>query len=327
VERHAQEAIALDANAGWGDSPDTAGAHLALAFAALSDARLGEAGEHLERAASARGWLRTRGFELLLAHGEAELHGARGHAEAGLRALDRFELSATAGTPAPYERAALGCLRSRLRAAGGDLEAAQRELDGVAGERWLMVKVVRARLLLAAGEPDAAVDALQGATEPVMLARTRVEHAVLSAVALDQAREPERATAALEEALELAAPSGHRWAFLTAGQRAQPLLRDRIRRGTSHRAFVGDLLESFRDPERARRTITPPLEPLTRREEAILRYLPTSLSNSEMASELFISTNTVKTHLRSIYRKLDVERRREAVARARDLSLLTTSQR
>jgi LuxR family maltose regulon positive regulatory protein len=150
---------------------------------------------------------------------------------------------------------------------------------------------------------------------------------VLSAVALDQAREPERATAALEEALELAAPSGHRWAFLTAGQRAQPLLRDRIRRGTSHRAFVGDLLESFRDPERARRTITPPLEPLTRREEAILRYLPTSLSNSEMASELFISTNTVKTHLRSIYRKLDVERRREAVARARDLSLLTTSQR
>ena len=50
----------------------------------------------------------------------------------------------------------------------------------------------------------------------------------------------------------------------------------------------------------------------------ILRYLPTSLSNREIAGELFVTTNTVKTHLRSIYRKLGVAGRREAVERARD---------
>jgi LuxR family maltose regulon positive regulatory protein len=69
--------------------------------------------------------------------------------------------------------------------------------------------------------------------------------------------------------------------------------------------------------------VAPLLEPLSDREQAILRYLPTTLSNREIAAELFVTTNTVKTHLRSIYRKLDVARRREAVERARDLRLLS----
>jgi LuxR family transcriptional regulator, maltose regulon positive regulatory protein len=325
VRRHADEALSLANSPGCSAGPHTAAAHLALAFTALSEMRPGEAAEHLERAASARDQIRTRGFDLLLTYSEAELHGTHGRPDAGLGALDRFELSAAAGAPSPYERAALGCLRARLCAAAGDLDAAQRALDAVAGERWLMVEVVRARLLLAAGEPDAAVETLEGATAPAMLARTHVERAVLYAVALDQAHEPERAAAVLEEALDLAEPSGQRWAFLTVGGRTEPLLRDQIRRGTSHRAFVGELLDSFVDPDRPRKTTTPLLEPLTRREQAILRYLPTSLSNREMAAELFISSNTVKTHLRNIPPKLDVERRRDAVARARDLSLLTTS--
>ena len=58
-----------------------------------------------------------------------------------------------------------------------------------------------------------------------------------------------------------------------------------------------------------------------------MRYLPTTLSNGEIAAELFVTTNTVKTHLRSIYRKLDVARRREAVERARDLRLLAPGSR
>ena len=73
----------------------------------------------------------------------------------------------------------------------------------------------------------------------------------------------------------------------------------------------------------SRATSAPLLEPLSDREQAILRYLPTALSNREIAAELFVTTNTVKTHLRSIYRKLDVARRREAVERARDLRLLS----
>jgi LuxR family maltose regulon positive regulatory protein len=63
-------------------------------------------------------------------------------------------------------------------------------------------------------------------------------------------------------------------------------------------------------------------ERLSDREAAVLRYLPTMMSNQEIASELFVSVNTVKTHLRAIYRKLDASDRREAVTRARELELL-----
>jgi LuxR family transcriptional regulator, maltose regulon positive regulatory protein len=63
-------------------------------------------------------------------------------------------------------------------------------------------------------------------------------------------------------------------------------------------------------------------EPLTQRELTILRFLATSMSTSEIADELCLSVNTVKTHLAAIYRKLPANRRREAVLRARELELL-----
>jgi LuxR family maltose regulon positive regulatory protein len=97
--------------------------------------------------------------------------------------------------------------------------------------------------------------------------------------------------------------------------------------GTAHRAMAGELLAAFEDRDHERRSVAPLLEPLSERECAILRYLPTTLSNREIAAELFVTTNTVKTHLRSIYRKLDVARRREAVERARDLRLLSAGRR
>ena len=64
------------------------------------------------------------------------------------------------------------------------------------------------------------------------------------------------------------------------------------------------------------------VEQLTERETAVLRYLPTSLSQREIAGELFVSANTVKTHSAAIYRKLAVSSRKAAVQAARDLGLL-----
>ena len=156
---------------------------------------------------------------------------------------------------------------------------------------------------------------------------TDVEHATLEAVARDAAGEATAAARALERALERAEVSRHRWPFLELGRRMETLLRQQIRVGTAHRALVGELLDAFADRAPAPRTVTPLLEPLSEREHAVLRYLPTALSNGEIAAELFVTTNTVKTHLRSIYRKLDVARRREAVERARDLRLLSSGSR
>jgi LuxR family maltose regulon positive regulatory protein len=64
------------------------------------------------------------------------------------------------------------------------------------------------------------------------------------------------------------------------------------------------------------------LEPLTNREQSVLQLLPTMMSNSEIADELFVSVNTVKAHLKALFRKLDVGSRRGAVHRGRELGLL-----
>jgi LuxR family maltose regulon positive regulatory protein len=63
-------------------------------------------------------------------------------------------------------------------------------------------------------------------------------------------------------------------------------------------------------------------EHLTERELIVLRYMPTMLKTAEIAKDLFVSVNTVKSHQRAIYRKLDVTTRRAAVERARDLHLV-----
>jgi LuxR family maltose regulon positive regulatory protein len=69
----------------------------------------------------------------------------------------------------------------------------------------------------------------------------------------------------------------------------------------------------------------PPLEPLSQTEIRVLRYLPTNLSAPEIASELYVSPNTVKTHMHHLYVKLGTHRRAEAVTRARALGLLAPS--
>ena len=69
----------------------------------------------------------------------------------------------------------------------------------------------------------------------------------------------------------------------------------------------------------------PPLQELTGTELRVLRFLPTNLSRSEIARELYLSVNTVNTHVRNIYAKLDARDRSRAVERARELRLLSAS--
>ena len=71
----------------------------------------------------------------------------------------------------------------------------------------------------------------------------------------------------------------------------------------------------------------PPLDELSEAELRVIRYLPSNLKAPEIAAELFVSPNTVRTHLRHIYSKLDVHSRGEAVERARELGLVAPSSR
>jgi LuxR family maltose regulon positive regulatory protein len=85
-------------------------------------------------------------------------------------------------------------------------------------------------------------------------------------------------------------------------------------------ATVLDLLAGSAPP--ARGDAAPLLDPLSDAELRVLRYLPSNLKTPEIAAELFVSANTVRTHVRHIYAKLDAHDRSEAVARARALRLL-----
>ena len=127
------------------------------------------------------------------------------------------------------------------------------------------------------------------------------------------------ASEALDRALALAEREPFRDAFLLNGPAVRELLELQAQDGTAHPALLEVLLDGVGQGPASGAVLA---EPLTEREQRILRYLPTMLTNAEIGAEVFVSLNTVKTHLRSIYRKLDANGRADAVERARRLGLL-----
>ena len=192
---------------------------------------------------------------------------------------------------------------------------------------WGEAELVQAKLALSDGEPGRALeltaDALSGTTR-MLRPGTAIELRALSAVAHHQRGTDDVALELVEHALSLAEPEGYLSPFLAVGAPLRELLTRRIRAGTAHRSLAGELGEAL-DPQASgapERRSALLLEPLSDRETAVLRYLPTALSKAEIASEMFVSVNTVKTHMKNIYRKLDVTDRSHAVRRARTLHLV-----
>ena len=108
---------------------------------------------------------------------------------------------------------------------------------------------------------------------------------------------------------------------------APGLLERQARRRTAHASLIAEILGLLagRTPAPPPAAAGPALEPLSDSEMRVLRYLPTNLSAPEIATELYVSTNTVKTHMHHLYAKLGVHRRGEVVERARALGLLAPS--
>jgi ATP/maltotriose-dependent transcriptional regulator MalT len=132
------------------------------------------------------------------------------------------------------------------------------------------------------------------------------------------------ANQALERALDLAEPDGALLWFLL--HPVPGLLERHARHRTAHAALIAEILSLLAGQTPAPPAgPQPPLEPLSSSEIRVLRYLPTNLTMPEIAGELYVSHNTVRTHMRHLYAKLRSHRRAEAVARARDLGLLAPS--
>ena len=108
----------------------------------------------------------------------------------------------------------------------------------------------------------------------------------------------------------------------------EDLLDRHPRHRTAHATLLTDIRGMFAGLPPARvGELAALAEPLSESELRVLRYLPSNLSAPDIAGELFVSTSTVKTHMRHVYEKLGVHRRTEAVERARDLGLLAAATR
>lgn len=165
--------------------------------------------------------------------------------------------------------------------------------------------------------PAPAIKSSAPALHPV----TELE-AWLTCALAEQARDRrEESSAALERALALAERERICGPFIACRPAAHDLLAAQAQRGTDHPALLETLLDAL-GPDASGREEIALAQPLSDRELKILRFLPTMLSNAEIGAEIFVSLNTVKTHLRSIYRKLGVGNRADAVQRARTLGLL-----
>ena len=190
--------------------------------------------------------------------------------------------------------------------------------------------ISRARVLLAQGEPSAALAVLetlrQQMDEKARLDE-RLKVMVLQSVALYMGGEKDEAVYLLEETLALAEPGGLVRLFIDEGLPMAQLLSEVTADGLMP-DYTGKLLAAFEPEEHRTRDQTclflsqPLIEPLSRRELEVLQLIAQGLSNREIGERLFLALSTVKGHSRIIYDKLQVQRRTEAVARARELGLL-----
>ncbi|MDM7856296.1 LuxR C-terminal-related transcriptional regulator [Cellulomonas alba] len=190
-----------------------------------------------------------------------------------------------------------------------------------ASDDLAVAQVARARLLVAAGRAEAALpitrDVLRHGAGHADL--VRVEALLAHASALARLSRP-GVDDTLSQALDVAGPDRLVRPFVAARDEALDARLTRLV-GTRHdpvaRAVRARLQSGPTGPEP-----DPLVEPLTERELAMLSALPTMESNAEIAADFYVSVNTVKAHLKALYRKLGVASRREAVRRGRELGLL-----
>lgn len=284
-----------------------------------------ERAEHaIARARAVIGPSGNRALHAWTAIVDAHLHALRGEPATGLRLL-RPTTATHDGYRLPQLISdAVDGAAALLRLQLGELDRATALVRSLERSDRSLPLAAASTTRLGLRDPDGAL----WATERLLACDEILPSAAITgwvsrAVALDMLGDADGAELALERGLDLAEPRGYRRPLLDAGSRVGLLLRRLVRRGTAHRALVGELLVAFegRTPE-SDVAVAPVAEPLSARELTVLRYMPTTLPYPEVASELFVSLNTIKTHVRHVYRKLDVDNRRDAVARARALRLL-----
>jgi len=215
----------------------------------------------------------------------------------------------------------LAPLEAEIAVRDGDFSRARLALGGTESAKP-GVRLAEAMLLLAQGDSEGALNTLEPCLAGIAVALAdQVCALVIAAIAERRLGHAEHATDRLTIALGLAEPQRMYRPFLDGGGAARSALTVLIRPVSQGAAFAARVLQRF-DTAPAHGQQAAAAIPLTSSELAVLRFLPSHMTNQEIAEALFLSINTVKTHLRSVYRKLNVTTRREAIARGGKLGLL-----
>ncbi len=226
---------------------------------------------------------------------------------------------------------------ARVRLAQGDLTSAsrwaaawERDMDGELDFQYEPGYLTLARVLIAQGErrPGGSLDRASSLlarlllkTEAAGRVGRRIEILTLQALILQAQGQEDQALSRLERALVIAEPEGYVCTFVDGGKPMHKLLRQAVAQGSGDHARK--LLAAFDTPTSPHpQTPKPPPPLLSERELQVLRLLTTNLSTPEIAAELFVAASTVRSHVKSIYRKLNVRRRLDAIRRAEELNLV-----
>jgi LuxR family transcriptional regulator, maltose regulon positive regulatory protein len=259
-------------------------AYLVAAAGGLAEGRPRMATEIVARARS--GWPVPVWLDHRLSQVESQAHSAHGCARAALAAAERS---------GPHDSPEVAVTLAHAWAAAGDGSNARRVLDPVLAHHEEAPERVRLQAWLV----DARISYHGGDTG--------------------------RGRRALASALRLAEREQLRLPFAVERTWIEPVLQRDAWLAGIHRRLLDPTLRHGQGPALPavpQQAATPVVQPLTEREQEVLRHYSSLLSIAEVASEMYISINTVKTHLKSIYRKLATTHRSEAVRRARQLELI-----
>ncbi|MFI8770161.1 LuxR C-terminal-related transcriptional regulator [Streptomyces sp. NPDC053792] len=322
AETQARQAIREAERFGLPPSAHTSLGQLVLAAVGIERDDLASARTHLHRATLrspcsgdplTTSWLAVTRSRVLVAGGDPVK---------ALHVLDGIQAMPSTATPSPWVDAEVALAAAAAHMAQGHPTAAVEALAGrqEAGPEYA---IAAAHALLEAGDDEAArslVGTLPGLNGhgPAVTVRTCLARAEIANTLGDEAT----ARRLVARALAAARPERLKRPFLEAGPWLRQLLDRGPAPGRAHDwPWAGPPAEAH-GVETGEPDPGPVTEPLTDREREVLGRLAQMMSTEEIAAELFLSVNTVKTHLRNIYRKLAVTRRGEAVRRARELRLL-----
>ncbi len=258
----------------------------------------------------------------LIAHARG-LHTAAMQETEGLLARLRMATTPTAAQKLPE----VLVLSAHLSLEDGNLETASHILGTLELEGNVEASILRARLLLAQDNCHEAIIQLESLLSTAQTWQQTLEIQLLLSLAHASCQERSQARRWLQQALSQARDTGAIRPFLAEGVSLARLLRQLIPtlQESSLRSYAQTILRAFAQPveigERASSTSLL-LESLSAQEQRVLHLLATGQSNQQIAQELVVSANTVKAHVKNLYRKLGVSNRLQASEMARHLELL-----